>query len=553
MGKVRISRNLFVVILGVFIWLISAMIASAAETPETTITIQGTEENRVCTCSCIEMPAGPEVTEGLEIDNVDENTNVEGEFVETQDLASPEIDETEIVEETVETDNQANQVDNQVNQVPIKLIMTELYPAPLSGEIEYMKFLNDGDASADLTGWHLMDASEKKYIFKDLILLPGETFTLDYDTSRISLNNSGDTVYLYDAADNLRQSVEYPEIQKGTVLKYDGVNWSFGEEEEVSIEEEQGQSSEQAALEDSEIADSENVGALHATPEEAEPVEAIQDVIEAPSVDEANQDNQVNNQVNNQVSNQDNQTVEGESILYSPAQITEYQNWLDDSHLTVVGRVISAAGDWVNNRCYLAQGNQAIPVLCTQLASEFILGKTQSVQGEVVFKNGGFYRFDPDLLNTSDTEINLSGEVLSEKLETYKIYDFQGLVRDVSEKYFKVEIETEAGTSYVLRWAKSQNWLFPAEGDVIKGLAMADTNGQLWLWETWEIMVAPEVLDGTEAVEAAASAEAEAASDEPVLPTAYLGLGAAGLLGGGKAAWTYRDALKKFVPKKFKA
>jgi pullulanase/glycogen debranching enzyme len=81
------------------------------------------------------------------------------------------------------------------------IIFSEALPNP-SGkdtEGEFIELYNNGNTPAPLAGWSVKDASEKTYTFGNDTVPAHGFFVLKYSTSKISLNNTGDTIVLYDA------------------------------------------------------------------------------------------------------------------------------------------------------------------------------------------------------------------------------------------------------------------------------------------------------------------------------------------------------------------
>jgi len=542
MGKVRIKRGIFVGILGILFLLLGIQQVRAEET----------EQLCYCTCSPIEV----EEVEG------------DQQEPETQNFASQEEEVIlgEIQEEEIETQNVASQEDPIIlDYSSANIILNEIYPAPLSGETEFIELYNAGAEQVNLDSWYLMDESGKKYIIQDVELQAGAYTFFNNDTTRIALNNGGDTVYLYDPLDNLRHSLVYPGVEKGDSLINNNGNW------EISLSPSPG--SENIIDNDVDVETQSRIEpGMTASPEEIvikadnDALEDIEtqnsvfqqdDVSQSEIVIEANNDAieilEADENVLEQV--QDDSTEEGiqenveDIIIYENQGILSYKDWADDSLIKITGQIISPAGAWINNRCFIAKGKQAIPVLCTALAGDFKFGEIVDLSGKVSFKNGSFYRFDPDLLSSSSEEINLDGDIISENLENYKIYKYQGLVTDFSEKYHKLSLETEGVGDFVLRWPKTDDWDLPVEGDLITGLAMVDAKGQLWLWKKWEIIL----LDGEQVVEIENSSESDennTSEEIPEVPAAVLGIGAVGALGTGKVVWAYRKILRKVFARK---
>ena len=88
---------------------------------------------------------------------------------------------------------------------------------------EFIELWNSSDALVDLSGWSLNDALSARHVFasstlldakKFLVVFGGGTSPLDIfwqpaSTGTLSLNNTGDTVTLYDAARQLVDQVTY--------------------------------------------------------------------------------------------------------------------------------------------------------------------------------------------------------------------------------------------------------------------------------------------------------------------------------------------------------
>lgn len=94
------------------------------------------------------------------------------------------------------------------------VIINEFLPNPAGKDTEgeWVKLFNNGDTAVDVSGWQIKDASAKAFIFSATnkkIIAGGETLTLDYKTTKISLNNNGETIFLYDKNGSLVDRAEY--------------------------------------------------------------------------------------------------------------------------------------------------------------------------------------------------------------------------------------------------------------------------------------------------------------------------------------------------------
>ncbi len=96
------------------------------------------------------------------------------------------------------------------------VIINEFLPNPAGKDTEgeWIKLFNNGNTAVDISGWQIKDASGKAFIFsaateKNTLIAGGETLTLDYKTTKISLNNNGEAIFLYDKTGSLVDKAEY--------------------------------------------------------------------------------------------------------------------------------------------------------------------------------------------------------------------------------------------------------------------------------------------------------------------------------------------------------
>jgi hypothetical protein len=74
---------------------------------------------------------------------------------------------------------------------------------------EWIKLFNNRNETINLDGWRLKDALGKTFIFKGQKIKAGEYLVLDYKTTKISLNNNGETLFLYNKNGDLVSQAEY--------------------------------------------------------------------------------------------------------------------------------------------------------------------------------------------------------------------------------------------------------------------------------------------------------------------------------------------------------
>ncbi len=89
------------------------------------------------------------------------------------------------------------------------MIIKEFLPNPIGDdkEGEYILLLN-GKSEISLAGWKIKDASGKEFLLKGN-LGAGQGLRLTYIETKISLNNNGEKLFLYDADGNLIDELGY--------------------------------------------------------------------------------------------------------------------------------------------------------------------------------------------------------------------------------------------------------------------------------------------------------------------------------------------------------
>jgi hypothetical protein len=126
------------------------------------------------------------------------------------------------IEDSLNSDNKAD--------ISGKVLLNEILPNPAgSSDDEYIEIANDDDKIADLYGWKIKDSSKSKgYQFKEHTLLnPGEYLAIYRPESKISLNNSTESVYLYDSQNKLVSSASLEKSRKNSSYNFDGETWKW--------------------------------------------------------------------------------------------------------------------------------------------------------------------------------------------------------------------------------------------------------------------------------------------------------------------------------------
>jgi len=100
------------------------------------------------------------------------------------------------------------------------MIIKEFLPNPVGKDAdgEYIKIFNDGNKAVILNGWSLKDASGKTFSLSGS-LDSGKELSLPYLQTKISLNNNGETIFLYDSAGKLIDELSYAgQAEEGKII-----------------------------------------------------------------------------------------------------------------------------------------------------------------------------------------------------------------------------------------------------------------------------------------------------------------------------------------------
>lgn len=108
------------------------------------------------------------------------------------------------------------------------ITVTELYPAPATGEDEFIELYNSGSSGVNLASWLLSDESGKQYVIPDGTMLnAGQYLVLYQATTGITLNNTGDVITLFNSAGEARSSTEYGSAASQASWSLNGDTWEW--------------------------------------------------------------------------------------------------------------------------------------------------------------------------------------------------------------------------------------------------------------------------------------------------------------------------------------
>ena len=92
-------------------------------------------------------------------------------------------------------------------------------PVGSDAEGEYIAIFNNSAQSVNLDGWKLQDAGGKIFNLNGFRLEPEKSLKLDYRTTRLTLNNDGETIFLYDAQGKLADQLSFSGgVKEGTII-----------------------------------------------------------------------------------------------------------------------------------------------------------------------------------------------------------------------------------------------------------------------------------------------------------------------------------------------
>ena len=109
---------------------------------------------------------------------------------------------------------------NIINNISNKLIVTEAYPSPETGDEEWIEVFNSDTVTINLSNYVLEEKSStgitnRRIPLFNYTLEPNHFYTIYEDYLNISLNNSGDKIYLFDINGNQINEFSYSQVATG--------------------------------------------------------------------------------------------------------------------------------------------------------------------------------------------------------------------------------------------------------------------------------------------------------------------------------------------------
>ncbi len=101
------------------------------------------------------------------------------------------------------------------------MTIKEFLPNPTGKDTEgeYIVLLNNNEQTINLAGWSIKDSSGKVFKLDSHTLAPNEELKLFYTTTKIALNNDGETIFLITPAGQIADELGFTgAIQEGAVV-----------------------------------------------------------------------------------------------------------------------------------------------------------------------------------------------------------------------------------------------------------------------------------------------------------------------------------------------
>jgi hypothetical protein len=431
------------------------------------------------------------------------------------------------------------------NYLPVDsqfILLSELYPAPNSGESEYIEIYNAGDLVINLNNWFLTDLSEKKFVFKDVVLEPEEYYLLYYAKSKITLNNDEDQINLYNSAGQWRQGVRYVKAQKGKALFLDNVGqWRWGESSPGFINPEfvemTNNSSELESTTDQTTGNNNVVSVVVADP--APVLNSVSGEISQSSVNTNTTEKIDETKSNTKV------VSTKKSKEYQFSNLAAWSNWKANDLVWVNAQVLLDSTWGVTNRCFLGQGNYAVPVLCTTLKDKFVLGKNVSVKAKVYFKDGKFQYLKVEEVLPYNEIIDLEFKDDKTDLGEYQLWQGSGIVDELNSSRRLGKLGNESDV-WVFRFPKGNKL---AVGDQVFWQAVQWKGENYFFLTKLSGKIETESLDSS--VDSISEIDDSEASAAVVADGKWFSAAAGGLGGSCYAVWRWRAVFTKLLPRIF--
>lgn len=107
------------------------------------------------------------------------------------------------------------------------ILINEILPNPEGADTrEFIELYNSGDVEIDISGWRLIDSSEKTFTFPAKTTIAPHTYLVFYRVAtKISLDNTADTVSLETPTGSIVDQIEIPKAASGESFNRSETSW----------------------------------------------------------------------------------------------------------------------------------------------------------------------------------------------------------------------------------------------------------------------------------------------------------------------------------------
>lgn len=151
----------------------------------------------------------------------------DGTEEDLEDTESSEDEDTENTDDVNEADD--SEGDLQGYDFSNDIELSELLPDPEGSDVtdEWIELHNAGNTTIDVYGWQVADTSKTYTISESTNVAANGYIVLPVIDTGISLNNSGDTISLYDPASDIMDEVTYADSDSGSAYARSNGTWNW--------------------------------------------------------------------------------------------------------------------------------------------------------------------------------------------------------------------------------------------------------------------------------------------------------------------------------------
>ncbi len=156
--------------------------------------------------------------------------NGEFSWTSTPTPGEKNIFDAPAVEASIEASTEDSSDNDDKIDTPKKVYLNEILPNPKDGsDGEYIEIASNAAGPVDLFSWRIKDGSKSKgYQFKEhTVINPSEYLAIYRPDSKIAINNSDESIHLYNPKNEIISSVSFAKSIKNSSYNFDGKAWKW--------------------------------------------------------------------------------------------------------------------------------------------------------------------------------------------------------------------------------------------------------------------------------------------------------------------------------------